>query len=108
MARSLYYSLLYQKVSQPKDSLQSYLCAVYLDPQSLASWVNMGCLYESAAQPMYVCTTIMIVTLKSEGYSPLGPNLDFPPCKLIMYSPKSPRQDYLFFSGFYLHWFDPT
>ena len=39
-------------MAQPRDSLQSYLCAVYLDPYNLASWINMGCLYEAMAQPV--------------------------------------------------------
>ncbi len=45
-------SVLYHNMSQPRDSLQSYLCAVYLDPTQPSAWVDMGCLYESIAQPV--------------------------------------------------------
>jgi len=45
-------SLLYQKIHQPRDSLQAYLCAVHLEPHSVTGWINLGCLYEAAAQPM--------------------------------------------------------
>ena len=46
------HSLLYHKMNQPMDSLQSYLCAVYLDLFNMSCWINLGCLYESVAQPV--------------------------------------------------------
>ena len=44
-------SVLYHNMGQPRDSLQSYLCAVYLDPTHVSAWTDLGCLYESVAQP---------------------------------------------------------
>ena len=45
-------SILYHSMGQPKDSLQAYLCALYLDPLSLACWTDLGCLYEAVSQPV--------------------------------------------------------
>ena len=48
----LLHSILYHSMGQPKDSLQAYLCALYLDPLSLPCWTDLGCLYEAVSQPV--------------------------------------------------------
>ena len=49
---SLAHSILYHSIGQPKDSLQAYLCALYLEPHSLTCWSDLGCLYEAVSQPL--------------------------------------------------------
>ena len=48
------FRVLYQQQGQPVDSLQAYISAVYLDPKHIASWTDMGLLYEAMEQPMLV------------------------------------------------------
>ncbi len=48
----LFFRILYHNMGQTKDSLQSYVCAVYLDSSRHEAWTDMGCLYESVSQPM--------------------------------------------------------
>ena len=56
-------SILYQQMGQARDSLQAYVTAVFFSPMHVETWTDLGLLYESCDQLMYVQYSVVVIVI---------------------------------------------